>query len=146
MRPRTMTMTRHGRPTHLINQNKHICLSHHRLIYISNVWVVRASKLTNNINLDIKNKVYNPAEVLIESDESDVSDPSDFKEPPDSLIIIHTILACPIRTKDTLDKLCGPCIKSKLTQVIRCNKSMTVTTNKLEELHANLWGSYNPLS
>lgn len=39
---------------------------------------------------------------------------------------------------DTLNKLCKPCVRSKLTRVIRCNKSMTAITQKLEEVHTDL--------
>lgn len=47
---------------------------------------------------------------------------------------------------DIIDKLCTPCVGSKSTRVVRQNKSMTATTKKLEEVHANLWGPYDPLS
>lgn len=51
---------------------------------------MRASRFINDINLDTKNKKYNPLEVFIELDKSDVSDLLDFKEPPD----IYTVLVC----------------------------------------------------
>ncbi len=51
-----------------------------------------------------------------------------------------------IDDNDALDKLCIPYVRSKLTQIIRRNKSMTPTINKLEEGHADLWFLYNPPS
>lgn len=72
--------------------------------------------------------------------------PSDFKKPPDSLTLVYIALVYQTRTKDRLDKLCKPCVRSKLTRVIRCKKSITVTTEKLEEVHADFWGPHNPPS
>lgn len=51
-----------------------------------------------------------------------------------------------INDNDALDKLCTPCVGSKSTRVVRRNKSMTPTTNKLEEVHADLWGPHDPPS
>lgn len=137
--PRAMAMTRQDWPTHLISQNKRICLWYRHLVHISNAQVVRASRLTDGTDLNTKDKEYNPVEVLIMSDKSNVSDLSDSKELPD----VCTTLVCQIRAKDILDKLYEPCIGSKSTRVVRCNKSMIVTTDKLEEVHNNLWGPHN---
>ena len=53
-----------------------------------------------------------------------------------------------IRTKDSdiFDKLCTPCIGSKLIRVVQRNKSMTPTIDKLEKVHADLWGPHDPPS
>lgn len=48
-----------------------------------------------------------------------------------------------VENPDAIHKLCILCIGSKLTWAIRYNKSMTATTNKLEEVHTDLWGLYN---
>ena len=103
---------------------------------------MRASRLADGIDLDTEDKEYNPAEVLIESDESDVSDLSDSEESPD----VRTTLVCQTRAEDILDKLCEPCVGSKSTRVVRRNKTMTATTDKLEEVHADLWGPHDPPS
>lgn len=110
-----MAMTRRGQSTHLISQNKYICFWYYRLINVSNARVIRASRLTNGINLDTKNKDYNPVEVLIESDVSDMSHPSDSKKLPDSLALVHTAQICETKTKYTLNKSCKPCVRSKST-------------------------------
>lgn len=131
-------MTEQGRPTHFISQSKFFCLWHQRLVYMSNARVVRASKLTDGINLDNKNKEYNPVKIFIDSNKSNVSDEKTPK---------HIVLVCQTRVKnvDTLDKLYQPCIESKVTGVVRHNKSMIVIKDKLEEVHTNLYGLHNLL-
>lgn len=146
IRPNAMAMTRQGRPTHLVSQNNHICISHCRLTYISNSRVMRTSRLINNIDLGMENKEHKSAEILIESDESDISDLSDPKKPLDSLNLAYTALAYQIRTEDILDKLCKPCIGNKSTRVIRNNKSMTVMTDKLLEVRTNFWSPHDSSS
>lgn len=74
MQPRVIAMTGQGRPIHLVSKNERICLWYRRLAYVSNAQILTASRLINSIDLDTKNKEYNPVEILIESDESDVSD------------------------------------------------------------------------
>lgn len=61
------------------------------------------------------------------------------KEPS---LITHQLKA-DTNDSNVLDKLCTLCIRSKLTRIVRRNKSMTPTTNKLEEVHADLWGLHN---
>lgn len=36
-----------------------------------------------------------------------------------------------------------PCISSKSIQVVKQNKNMILTINKLEEVHINLWDLHN---
>ena len=147
-----MAITGRGQPTHLVSQNKRIRLYHCWLAYISNTRVVKASKLVDGIDLDNNNKEYNPAEVFIDLDNSNISELSDSNEKP--LIQHPSAKTTPstvirrIRTKDSdvLDKLCTPCIGIKSIRVVWKNKSMTPTTDKLEEVHADLWGPYNPPS
>lgn len=72
----------------------------------------------------------------------------DEEELPTQLLAETTIAALHqiIKNSDAIDKLCTPCIGSKLTRVVRCNKSMTVITNKLKEIHVDLWGPHDPPS
>lgn len=42
-----------------------------------------------------------------------------------------------------LNKLCALFIGSKSTQIVKKNKYMTPTTNKFEEMYADLWGPYD---
>lgn len=72
-----MAITGRDRPTQLMSRNERIWLWHWQLTHISNVGVVKASKLVDGINLENENKEYDPTEVLIDSDNSDVSDCSD---------------------------------------------------------------------
>ncbi len=153
-RARAMTITGRGRPTHLVSQDKRIRLWHRRLAHVSNARVVRASKLVDGISLDQNDTKYNPAEVLIDSDDSDASDCSDQEESPIQLSAKSAAEVTPRATdqqtrtenlKD-IDKLCTPCVGSKSTRVVRRNKSMTATTSKLEEVHVDLWGPHDPPS
>lgn len=75
-----------------------------------------------------------------------MSNPSDIKEPPASLILAYTALAYQTKTEDILNTLCKLYVRSKSTQVIRHNKSITAMTNKLEKIHTKLCGPYNPQS
>ena len=43
-----------------------------------------------------------------------------------------------------IEKLYDPCIESKYIKISR-HKKMTLTTRKLDEIHADLWGPYDPL-
>ena len=116
--------------------------------------MVRASKLVDGIDLGPE-KEYNPAEVLIDSEESDVDETGDQPQSMTNSTQPHADLSSAIRQvkagtdKDNgniLDKLCMPCVGSKSTRVVRRDKSMTPTTNKLEEVHADLWGPHDPPS
>ena len=77
-----MAITRRGRPTHLVSQNKHIRLWHRQLAYVSNARIVRVSKLVDGISLDQDDREYNLAEVFVDSDDSNASDYSDQEESP----------------------------------------------------------------
>ena len=148
-----MAMTGRGRPTHLVSKNKRIQLWHRRLAHINNARVVRASRLVNGIALIFQDTEYDPADILIDSDNSDRSDLPDS----DDLTLQQTqphkaetadATATVSQTKATddsniLDKLCTPCVGSKSMRVIRRNKSMTATSKKLEEVHADLWGPHD---
>lgn len=154
-----MRMRGKGRPTHLVSRNKRIRLWHRRLANVSNARVVRASKLVDGIDIGLKE--YDPAEVFIDSDDSEVS--SDDESPPNSasqsallepvpssietmIPNVDSVLQTKENDDDGIAKLCTPCVCSKSTQVVRHNKSMTPTTNKLEEVHADLWGPHDPPS
>lgn len=151
---RAMAIAGCGRPTHLDSQNKRIRVWHRRLAHASNAQIVRASKLTDGIDLNTSNSKYDPAEIFIDSDDSDASDSNfDSKTPTandpkasDPAPIIAAGQENNFDNPDNLDKLCTPCVGSKSTQVVRQNKSMTVTTSKLEEVHADLWGLHDPPS
>lgn len=157
VRTKAMAIAGQGRPTHLVSQNKSIRLWHRRLAHASNARVVKTSKLVDGINLGLPDKEYNLAEVFIDSDDSEISDVEEI----DSQAILPstgspaqianqqgppTSTASARQANDVLDKLCAPCMGSKSTRTVRQNKSMTPTTSKLEEVHADLWGPHNPPS
>lgn len=139
LRKLVMAMTRRKSLTYLVSQNKRIQLWHLRLAYISNVRILRAAKLVDEMKLDVEKK-YDPAEVLINSDNSNVFE---SKETITTAVARQTTESDEL---DIMDKFYTPYIGSKLTQVVRQNKSITATTKKLEEVHINLWGSHNLLS
>lgn len=58
---------------------------------------------------------------------------------------IRTTLLPLNKTIKTMENLSNIYIKNKHTRIIK-HKEMTLTVQKLEEIHANLWGSYDPLS
>lgn len=138
-----MAIIRRGQLMHFVSQNKYIRLLYHRLAYISNVRVVRASKLVDDIQLEYdSNREYNLVEVFINSDDSDVFCMLSSEK---SLMILSTIEVIPttivsqtIKDLDILNKLYILCISTKLIKVVRQNKSMTVTFNKLEDMHVKL--------
>lgn len=135
-----------GQPTYFKSQTKHICLWYCWLVYISNAQFVRASKLINGINLRCdNNKKYNFAELLTDLDNLDASSISDFEKLstiPPGIEFTYTKTAVVFQTKtedsDILDKSWILYVGSKSTRIIRRNKNMTVTFNKLKKVHANL--------
>lgn len=91
---------------------------------------------------------YNLVEIFIDLDDLDISGMLSSKE---LLIFLPTIEAIPIvvvsqtiEDPDIFDKLCILCVGSKTIRVVRQNKSMTTTSNKLEEMHTDLWGLHEP--
>lgn len=147
---KAMAIIGRGRPTHLVSHNKHVRIWHRRLAHASNARVIRASKLTDGINLkDVATKEYNPTEVVIDSDDSEASE-TDTLSNENAIATLpprhKAVMSCHTDNPDDLDKLCTPCVGSKSTRAIRRNKSMTVTTSKLEKVHADLWGPHDPQS
>lgn len=118
---KAMVITGRGWLTHLVSQNKQIRLWHQRLAHVSNARVVRGAKLVDGINLDIKDKGYDPAEVTIDSDDSNMSDSdTDSDLHIDNLPNTQPALEVAYATKankdnDLLNKLYILCIRSKST-------------------------------
>lgn len=84
---------------------------------------MRAFKFVNGIDLDNNNKKYNPAEVLIDLNNSDISELLDPEEPLIPYFSAKATLitvVCQIRTKDSdiLDKLCILYVESKSTRIV----------------------------
>lgn len=144
VRTKAIAITGQGYPTHIVCQNKQIRIKHCRLVHISNVWVVIVLKLVNNIDLTLTDMEYNPAEVLIDSKDSNMSDnkiadpqiPVDIDSPP-----MIVVFAC--QDNDEINKQSASYVRSKSTRVMRQNKAMTPITKKLENVYVDLWGPYN---
>ncbi len=149
-----MVITGKDWSTHLVSQNKRIRLWYRQLAHVNNARIVRASKLVDGISLDQDDREYNPAEVFIDSDDSDASDCLDQEETSIQLSTKSiaevtpraTVQQTRIKDLEDLNKLCTPYVGSKSTRVVRQNKSMTATTSKLEEIHTYLWGPHDPPS
>lgn len=111
--------------------------------------MVKASKLVNGIDFGLE-KEYNLAEVFLDSEELNVDDLRDnpqsmtslAQSPVDASLAMHQVKAG-ADEENILDKLYTPCIASKSTWVVRRDKNMTLTTNKLEKVYIDLWDSYN---
>lgn len=48
-----------------------------------------------------------------------------------------------IDSNDVIEQLYDSCIESKYTKIVR-HKKITLTTHRLQEIHADLWGPHNP--
>lgn len=144
-------------PTHLVSKNKQIWLWHRRLIHLSNARVVKTSKLINSINIDLKEydsakvfiEEYDPSGIVIDSDDSEISSNKN-KSPADIALRLrgaafpNTNFTHQTRGNDNgISKLCASCVDNKSTQVVRRNKSMTLTIDKLGKVHVDLWGLHN---
>lgn len=124
-RPKTMAIIEQDRLTHLVSQNKRIQLWQPQLRHISNIRIVKVSKLVDGIDLDMKNKEYNPTKVLFNSDDSNNSDkfnPNNDKAPsftdtsvsrPKTAVIQQTT-----SDPNILNKLYISCIGNKSSQTI----------------------------
>lgn len=75
-----MAITIRGWPTHLVNKNKCICLWHQQLVHVSNVKIVKTSKLVEGIDLGPV-KEYNLTERFVNSEDSNNSG-NDFQVVP----------------------------------------------------------------
>lgn len=72
---------------------------------------------------------------------------SSDKEGSTTHLLAEVLIAASYQTienPNAIDKLCIPCIGSKSTGMVRYNKSMTISTNKQKEVHADLWDPHNP--
>lgn len=99
---------------------------------------MKATKLVDGINLEQDSRKYKLVEVLINSNDSDMSDCLSKGDLPIKLPtkivaeVIPRVVICQIRIKafDNLDKLCTLYVGSKSIQIVRQYKSMTAATNK----------------
>ena len=92
MSAKAMAVKGRGRPTHLVSQNKRIRIWQQRLAHVSNARVVKASKLVDGIDLGPADREYDPAEVLIDSDNSETSD-SEAIDPPRTAQAVESVVS-----------------------------------------------------
>ncbi len=130
---KAMIIQGRGRPTYLQSQNPQINLCHRRFAHASNARIVQASNLVDGINIDVNTDEKQP--LSSDSETEDVE--SDFDEP----VIINKIIDTSSETAELYDA----CIESKHTRIVK-TKSMTPTTRRLQEIHADLWGPHDPPS
>lgn len=97
--------------------------------------------------IDLQQIEYNPSEVFIDLEESEHNveeDKSDNLDNTDSVLTLalqSSAIDLDLLDPDIdldLDKLCTTCMTSKSMQTVKRHKSMTPTSEKLEEVHANL--------
>lgn len=122
---------------------------------MSNPRVVKTSKLIDSINIGLKKydpakisiKEYDLSEIAIDSDNSKAfsnknKSPANIALRPRKATISDRNFFSQTRGDDNrFFKLYTPCVGSKSTQVVGWDKSMTTTIGKLEEVHADLWGT-----
>lgn len=113
---RVMAMTGQRQLIHLVSQNNCIYLWHWYLVYITNVCIIRASKLVDSINFNIKNKKYKLAEVIIDSNTLDFNiNSNSYTHNPHNMQPIPK-MAYIIKKNNNinlLNKLCIVCVASK---------------------------------
>lgn len=145
-----MTITRQSQQIFLVSKNKSICLWYQQLTHASYACVVKVVKLVDNYSLEQEDKKNDPAEMIFNSNNSNMSDYLDLEITPAENLTKIRLTIIPqqtrVRDMDTSNKLCAPYIGNKLTWIMRYNKGMTAITNKLEELHIDLRGLFDPSS
>lgn len=115
---RAMVMIKQKQSIYLVSQNNCIYFWHWHLVYITNVHIVKASKLVDSINFNIKNKKYKLAKVIIDlnvlnfyiNSDSHTHNPHNMQPIPKMAYIIKTN-----RNINLFNKLYTACITNKFT-------------------------------
>lgn len=113
-----MAIIDQSHPTHFNSQNKWIHIWYHQLTYISNEWVIRVSKLANNIDLDLIDKEYNLAKVLIDFENCEIPDNQTVNSLVDKKPL-SVIISSTRQVNNIIDKLYPSYIESKSTWMIK---------------------------
>lgn len=98
---------------------------------------MQASKLVNDIGLD-KEKSTKANEEYLLSSESQSDKITDYDS--DKSVYIYKIIDV-----DDETELCKTSVKSKNTRIVK-SKQITLTIQRLQESHTDLWKLYNPFS
>lgn len=104
--------------------------------------------------IDLQRAKYDPSEFFINSDKSeygaDEDEDNDPKQPTTLQGEKKQEDLAPTFQSSALDpdleNLCTTCVASKSTRTVKRHKSMTPTNEKLDEVHADLWGPHDPPS
>lgn len=119
---------------------------------MSNTKIVKTSKLVNSIEIDLKKydstkifiEEYNLSKVVIDSDNSKTSSNekkllANFTSRPEKIAVLDINSAHQIKDNDNgVSKLYDSYIDSKSTRVVKWDKSITLTINKLEKVNVGL--------
>ena len=124
---KTMLVKDRGRSTYRLSSNQQVWLWYRRFGHASNARVIQASQLVDGIDLEKTGPV----------DKTHSSNSESFDSDAEAInkAIKHNL--------GDVEKLCETCIKSKHTRIVK-SKKMTLTTRRLQEVHADLWGPYKP--
>lgn len=137
---RIMISQRRRRPTYLLSKDPAVRLWHRCFAHASNAWIVQASKLVDGIKLSdaaASNLNDDLSSSDSEAEDREGSEP-DVNRDIDIAALLNKII-------ENIEDLCNTCIESKHTRIVK-HKPMTPTVQKLEEIHANLWGLHKPPS
>ena len=128
-----------GRPIHLVSQSKKVRIWHRKFGHASNARIISASKLL--AGMGEFGTTYDQAEIY---SDSEASKPEDVDAEPES----HNTLRASRITDSGSDfgEICEPCVESKQTRIVRRQKLMTPSEDKLEEVHLDLLGPHDPSS
>lgn len=104
--------------------------------------------------IDLQQAKYDPSGIFNDSEESKHDTDKDNNSDKQNNTNISLALALktsalnPILEISAIDpdfeKLCMICVASKSTRTVKRHKSMTSANEKLEEMHADLWGPHDP--
>ena len=134
-----------GRPTYLLGKNPQIRLWHQQLGHASNARVIRTSKLVDGIDITIDNS---QQEERYSSDSENNNKDENLEPCLNNPPVLTTTLLNKITSTSNFNldnnvkQLCDPYIESKHTKIVR-HKKMTLTTRKLQEIYADLWGPHD---
>lgn len=102
--------------------------------------------------IDLQQAKYDPSKAFIDSDESEhyTDDNQDADTATAPAPTFQTSALDPALESSAIDpdfeKLSTTCVASKSTRTVKRHKSMTPVNEKLEEVHADLWEPYDPIS
>lgn len=107
---------------------------------------MKTSKLVDGIDITIDNgwqeeRFSSDSE---DNNEDEILEPSPDNSPALMITLLNKITSTSsIDLNDDIKQLCDPCIENKYTKIVR-HKKITLTTRRLQKIHADLWGLHDP--